>query len=296
MALLHRLPQRVAHGHVPVDRQEVLPHAVTVRVQQPPRRRIDAEDGARLVQQHQSLVHAAGDLVKLLRPLPQLAHLPVDLAALVLHAPQQRRQLLVGIVLQRMLQIQPVQRLGDTPCQPPGQHARQDQRRRQHQQNGLQHVQHQHSRRHPDGGQTQHRAVRQPLGVVHGFLQQRTAVPAALALAGSQRLLYLLPLGVVLHGFRVGLCVVHHRAVRPHPCDAVLVGLQRTEIVRPVFLHAYGGQTQLVPQLGLLHPAEIAVQHAHHQRQTGDEHRHAHQQRGPENTFCHGTHGCALHR
>ena len=250
----------------------------------------------RLVQQHQTLAHTAGDLLKFLRPPPQLVHLPVDLPALMLHAAQQGRQLLVGVVLQRVLQIQPVQRLRDAPCQPGRQHAGQDQRRRQHQQDGLEHIQHQHPRRHPDGGQTQHRAVRQALGVVHRLLQQRGAVPAALALAGGQCLLHLLPLGVVLHAFRVRLRVVQHRAVCTQPCDTVLVGLQLSEIVRAVLLHTHRHQTQLVPQLGLLHPAKIAVQHPHHQCQTGDEHRHAHQQRGAENTLCHGAHGCALQR
>ena len=123
VSLLRRLTQRVAQRDVPIHRQKILSHTVFRRVQQPSGRRIDAQDDPRLVQQHQALAHAAGDLLKFLRPTAQLVHLPVDLAALMLHAPQQGRQLLVGVVLQRMLQIQPVQRLRDAPRQPGRQHA-----------------------------------------------------------------------------------------------------------------------------------------------------------------------------
>ena len=123
MSLLRRLTQRVAQRHVPIHRQEILPHAVFRRVQQPSGRRIDAQDDPCLVQQHQTLAHAAGDLLKFLRPAAQLVHLPVDLAALMFHAAQQGRQLLVGLIFQRMLQIQSVQRLRDAPRQPGRQHA-----------------------------------------------------------------------------------------------------------------------------------------------------------------------------
>ena len=181
VALLRRSAQSVAEGHIAVHRQDILPHTGIVGAQQALGRRVDAEDGAVLVQQHQALVHAAGDLLEFLGPLLQFVHLPVDLAALVLHPPQQGRQLLIGIVLQRVLQIQAVQRLSDTLGQPSGQHAGQDQHRDDQQQKRLQHIQHQHTRRHADGGQAQHRAIRQELGVVYRLLQQGTAVPAGLS-------------------------------------------------------------------------------------------------------------------
>ena len=88
-----------------------------------PCRRVDAQDRIAAVEQHQPLPHTVGDLVELILPLLQIPCLPVDFPALGMDAGQQRGQLLIYIVVQRMLQIQSVQRLRDAPRQPGRQHA-----------------------------------------------------------------------------------------------------------------------------------------------------------------------------
>ena len=109
----HGLLDRRAHLNTALNGQEILPDAGRIRVEQLLRRRVDAQDRPAVVQQHQPLLHAAGDLGKLVGPALQLAELAVDLVALAVDAAQKRRQLLIGIVVQRVLQIKVVQRLDD---------------------------------------------------------------------------------------------------------------------------------------------------------------------------------------
>ena len=252
MALGGRVTEGAADGGIPFHRQEIAARAGVIRLEDTAGGGVETQHRAVLVQQHQSLVHVGGDLLELLRLAAEAAELVVDLTALVLQPPQQRRQLLVGVIVQRVLQIQPVQRLDDAAGHPPGQHAGQDQRHHQHQQQRLEYGQQQHAPGDAGGRQSQHRAVRQSLGVIQCFLQQRGTVTAALAHAGGQRLPHLLPLGVVLHAGGIGLRVVQHRAVAPQPGDAVAVGLQLAQIVRALLLHRRGGQGQLIPELVLL--------------------------------------------
>ena len=288
VAGLHGIPQGAAHRHVTLHRQQRLSHTALVRVEGGAGRRVDAQHRAAVVHKHQALRHAGGDLREFLRLPPQGAQLVVDLPPLVLQPSQQGRKLLIGVILQRMLQIQPVQRLYDAPGHLPRQHRRQDEGRGDDQQDGRQHADQQHAHRHPAGGQTQHCAVRQPLCVVQHLLQQRGAVPAGLAHTGLQCLPHLLPLGVVLHGGRVRPGVVQHRAVSAQPRDAVILGLQLAQIRRAAaLLHGRRGDVQLVPQLLLLHMAEIPVQRTHDDDQTCQQHRKPHRHGGAEYLFRH---------
>ena len=202
-----RLPcrlHRVAHFPAPVDGQKVLPHRSGVGAEHPAGRRIDAQHGALAVQQHQTFLHTGGNLGKFVGFLLQGPHLEGNLAALLVDASQQGRQLLVGIVLQRVLQIQLVEGLYDMLGQPPGQQGRQRQRQHQHDQEGLEHAQYQHARGGAADGDTQHGAVIQALRLIDGLFQQRGGVAAGLALPRQQRLLDLLALAVVLHTGGVG--------------------------------------------------------------------------------------------
>lgn len=127
-----------------VHRQEVPAHTAVVRLKEPAGGVVDTEHRSFLVQQYQTLLHTAGDLGELIGLLPQGPQLGVDLLVLVVDAAQERGQLLVGVVFQRVLQIQPVQGVHDAAGQSPGHESGEDQRRRQHHQHGLEHSQRQH--------------------------------------------------------------------------------------------------------------------------------------------------------
>ena len=287
-AVFHGVPQGAADGGVPLHRYKGLSHTGTVGAQHRLCRRVDAQHRAAVVQKHKPLGHAGGDLLELLRAAAQGAHLLVDLPPLVLQTAQQGRQLLVGLVFQRVLQIQAVQRLHDPLGDAAGQQAGQDQRRSDDQQDGLEHPQQHGSRGDAAGGQAQHRAVRQTLGVVEHFGEHGVAVTAGLTGAVGQCLPHLLALGVVLHGRGIGAGVVEHHAVGTKPCDAVIVGIQTGEIGHAVSLgHGCRRNRQLVLQLLLLQLAEVAVQRAHDDDQTGCQHRKPHRHGGAEYLFCH---------
>ena len=173
-------------------------------------------------------------------------------------------------------------------CQTPCQQRRQGQRRHQHHQEGLEHAQHQHARRGAADGDTQHRAVAEPLGLIERLFQQRGGIAAALAVSGQQRLLDLLTLAVVLHGGSVRLGIVQHRAVRSHPRQAVAVGAEGGEIAPAVQpLHGGRRKAQLVFQLLLLHAAEVFVKASHDNDHAGQQHRAGGEDHGTEDLFCH---------
>ncbi len=86
-------------------------------------RRIDTQDRPLLVHHNQAFLHAPCDLFKLICPGLQLLHLGIDLPALLLDAPQQGGQLLVGVIFQRVVQIQGVEGLDNSFCHPTGQNS-----------------------------------------------------------------------------------------------------------------------------------------------------------------------------
>ena len=104
-----------------LDRQKVLSHTAFVRFKQPLRHRIDAEHLTPLIEQDQPLLHAAGDLCELIVSALQLGKLQIDLAPLLIDSAKEWRQLLIGIVFQRVLQIQIFQRRDHPSCNPFGQ-------------------------------------------------------------------------------------------------------------------------------------------------------------------------------
>ena len=65
-------------------------------------------------------MHILGDLIEFVGFSPETLQLIFDLFVLLMDAHQQRRQLLVGIVFQRVLQIQMVQRLHNLAGYPVG--------------------------------------------------------------------------------------------------------------------------------------------------------------------------------
>ena len=111
------LPEGFLHcaGHfrLPVHRAEGFSDAAVVRAEELLRRRVQAQHRAAAIQEHQTLVHIRGDLVEFIRLSLQRLQLVLDPFALLLDTNQQGRQFLIGVVFQRMLQIELVQRLHD---------------------------------------------------------------------------------------------------------------------------------------------------------------------------------------
>ena len=63
VAVFHGVGDGAAHVAAAVDGQEVLPHARAAHAVEPLRRRVDAQHDARVVEQDEPLLHAAGDPV-----------------------------------------------------------------------------------------------------------------------------------------------------------------------------------------------------------------------------------------
>ena len=230
-----------------VHRQEVTAHTALVRLKELTGGVVDAEHRPLLVQQHQPFLHTAGDLGELVGLLPQGPQLGVDLLVLVVDAAQKRSQLLVGVVFQRMLQVQPVQGIHDAAGQAAGHEPGEDQRRHQHHQHGLEHSQRQHPGGGTADGDTQHRAVRQAASHVQGLLQKGIRVAATFAAAVFQGLLHLLTAGVVLHGGHVRhLRIVQHPAVGGDPRQAEPLRRKALQIGRTAVFHAADGEAQFI--------------------------------------------------
>ena len=278
----HRRAEREAHGVLTVHGQEILPDARARHAEERLRGGIDVQHRALFVEQHEPLVHAGGDLCEFVCFLPQLGELGVDLSALAVDAPQERRELLIGVVFQRMLEVERVERLDDALGQTAREQAREHEQHDHDEQNGLERSEQQRAHRGAAGGQAQHGAVREAARAVNGLLQQRRAVAARAARAGLQRLADLLALKMVLHLRGVRLRVVEHRAVGGDPGDAETVGLDFLQIGRAVGLHGCCGDAQLVAELVLLHPLIEAVEAAHDEQQAAREHRDADGENGAE--------------
>ena len=270
-----------------LDGEKIPADALRVRAEERLRRGVDAQDAAVLVEQDKALAHTAGDLREFVGLFAQLAQLRLDLDVLVVDALEQRRELLVGIVVERVLEIEAVERVDDAPRQPSGQQAGENERHDEHDQQRLDHADGDHADRRAADGNAQHRAVVQTLGVVHGLFHERRGIARALAGAGRQRLTDLGAQGVVLKALGVGLRVVQDAAVGRDPCQAAAVGRQLGQIVRAAVLDGRCGETQLVAQLVFLHAAEIIVQKAHDDQQARQQHAPGHEQDGLKDLFGH---------
>ena len=82
---------------------------------------VNAQDFAFAVQQYKAFAHGRGSLLKLVGFLFQLCHLGRDLLILLFDAVQKRRDLIVCIAGQRIVQIQVIEGIDDpighSPCQ-----------------------------------------------------------------------------------------------------------------------------------------------------------------------------------
>ena len=104
-----------------VHRQNIPAHGILIGTQKPGRRLIDAENLTGSAQQRQTLAHGAGDHVKFMLLLLQFRQLVHNLPVLPLNAAQQRRNLFIRLIGQRIVQIQVVEWLHNLLGQPAGQ-------------------------------------------------------------------------------------------------------------------------------------------------------------------------------
>ena len=256
-----------------IYRQEILSYAGAVRMKQCLGRRIDAEDTSAVVQQHQTFPHTAGDLFKFVLPLPEVSGPMADLLLLGVDPAQQRRQFLVSVVVQRALQIQPVQRLHHPSGCPARQECGKSHRQQCHHDDSMEHPKNQHPYRFLTAGNAEHRAVRQAHRLIEHLFRQRLGIAGAAAAAAGERLPDLLPLAMIFHGLRIRSGVIQHCAVRCHPGQPLRRVPDAGQIVRAVRFHRRRGQCQFCLKLLFPHRAEIGVKAAGDHQQRCQQHR-----------------------
>ena len=214
-----------AEARLPVQGIDALPLlGGRLGVEQPQHRGVVGQHTGLLVNHQETLAHVLRDSDELLLPALQISHLPLDLPLLAAELGQQRRQLLIRLAAGWIVQVDVVDGLHQLPGHPGGQHHRQDEGQQHHQGHRLQCLQHQHPDRVLGAGYPQHRPVVKPLGSIQRLLGEGLGIAKRLALPQHQRLMDLLPLGVVLHLRRVLPVVVEHGPVRIHPGHPVAAG------------------------------------------------------------------------
>ena len=293
VALGHGLRDGGVQLAAAVDDEEILPHAACVRAEQALRGRVDAEDIAAVVQQDKPLAEAAGDLGEFVGSALQLAQLRGDLLMLAADAAKEGRKLFIGIVIERMIEVEVIERLDDAARETAGKDGREDKRRDQHGEDRLEHAEQEDADRRAAARDAEHRPVGEARCAVHGFFQEGGGIADALARAGFQRLLHLGTFGVVFQLRGIGVRVVEDGAVGGDPGEAEAAGV---DLAKPRFAVGLGqdsGKAQLVLQLRLLHAGKISIEAAPNDDQAGEENRPRDEQDGTEDLF---GHVCASHR
>ena len=271
----------------PVERQEILPDAACLRAEKLACRRVDAQNDVLIVEQHETLGHALRDVGELVGLALELAQLIVDLLMLAVNPAEQRGNLIVGLRLERVIEIDGVERLDNAAGEPFSQKRAENHSGEQNDQHRLNHAKQQHRERLLRDADTEHAPVVHTPCDVDRLFKKRLRIPAAFALAGGQRLLYFLARGVVLHRLCVGLRIVEHRAVRRDPRQAVAVRVDRIKICFAALRHAGGSQGQLIAQRLGLETCKVIVQAAHDQHEACQQRAHGDKQRRAENFLCH---------
>ena len=139
------------------------------------------------------------NLLKFICFLAQSLQLQCNLLALLMNAPQQRRQFFVGIIFQRMVQIQRIQRTNNFLGHPMRQQHRKNNCKNSHKQNRTQHEQHQRQYCRLTNRDTKHRSIRQFFRTIQSFLCQRTGISHTAAFTLDKGLLHLHAISMILH-------------------------------------------------------------------------------------------------
>lgn len=95
---------------------------------------------AAVVQQDKPLAEAAGDLGEFVGSALQLAQLCGDLLMLAADAAKEGRKLLIGIVIERMIEVEVIERARRCGARGGGKDGREDKRRDQHGEDRLEHA------------------------------------------------------------------------------------------------------------------------------------------------------------
>ena len=234
-------------------------------------RAVGEQDVALRGKQHQPLVHAGGNVVKLRLTAFEFVQLGGDLVVLLIHAVQQGRKLVVRIVFERRVQVERHNRLQKHMGQPAGQQRR-HKKRKQHDQHNPRRSRGQGAQRAVRRGRNaQHRAVPQPQRIVIGLLGQRGGQAAGFADPVFQRRGNLRPRGMVFHPAYVALIVVQHRAVFPDQRDAVGIhAADAHEFLPVIVLDDRGNIVALVRQTAA-HILRQAGMHRNQQQRGGQQ-------------------------
>jgi len=223
-----------------------------------------------VVHQQKALAHIVGQRGELPLALAQLIHLPADGAVLLLNPGDQRRQLRIGLIHQRVVQVNLVDGVHNVPGQPEGQQGTEQQHRQHNAQHRPEdHQQHGHGR--PLGtGDPEHAAILQPHRIIEVALQhglRKTDIPACAVL---QRPVNLPPVQMIFHARGIGDAVIEHRAVVIHPGHPGGAALQGIQIVLAGQIHSVDDIARLRRQLleGLL----LVMPEQHAEKQAAAEH------------------------
>ena len=202
----------------------------TVMREQRPRSVIGKQNHALAGKQYQTFIHAGRNVVKLSLTALQLVHLRLNFAVLLVHAVQQRRQLVIGFALHRIMQVERFDRLEEQTGQPACQQRRDQQRQQDDQHNPRRRIRQcaEHAVR--SCGNTQNIAVFQAHRVIKRLLSEgfRQTVVLARAVLLCRR--NLRTDGVVLHLGGIHAVVVQHRAVLRDQRQTV--GIYRAEFLQ----------------------------------------------------------------
>ena len=238
------------------------------------------------VHEQEALAHVFRNGGKLVLLPLELRDLGGDGLLLAVEPPQERGELLVGVAVLRVLQIQGQDGPDQVSGQPVGQKNGQG---RHHQQNGR-HGGDQAQQQVRHGalltGQAQQRPVLQCHRHIKGPGGKCGGQAAGAAVAGGQRLLDLLPGQVVLHSVLVGLGVIENGSVAADPGQTV-GGVQVLQVAYAAQGDALGGQLGLGLQLPEDPLGKMACQRGAEQGGTQDYHRKPHRQDGLRNLFGH---------
>ena len=278
---LAELPAAV-HG------EHVAALADAVRAENLPRAAVYAHDEALAVYEDEALAHGAGDGGELLLAAAQLLELAGNLPLLLLHAGQERAELVVRVVLEGLVQVYGVERAHYALREPAREPAGEQQGQHQYEHQRLDYAEEQRGQGVVRLRRAQHAAVGEAYGVVDGLLREGRARALALAEAVFQRLAELLALGVVLHLAGLGVAVVYNGAVGGYPGEAHLAVVDRLEVFEPGALHAVRREPRLDAQLLGLAVGEVIVHRADDQREPGEEDGEAREKYAAEYPSCHG--------
>ena len=154
--LLHRACRKFINAAVPLEFsvrafavERLLDHLNVIRIaaqrqiaafrtvmrEQRPRSVIGEQNHALAGKQYQTFIHTGRNVVKLSLTALQLVHLRLNFVVLLVHAVQQRRQLVIGFALHRLMQVERFDRLEEQTGQPACQHSCNQQRQQDDQHN-----------------------------------------------------------------------------------------------------------------------------------------------------------------